>query len=128
VPLTTEAAVRRIIKTALTSEQVQTFIDDAELWVGEELDANTNTTARLEVITRYLACALIRTRDLGLSSATFKDVSEQYQVDPEVTDYLKRAASFDGSGKVRQHFLGDGPGMKAVSFRVGDGFGVQASA
>lgn len=102
---TDESAVRNILQTSLSSPQVRQFIADANLWVTEELADAGLTVARLELIERYLAAALVRTRDLGLSSAGMTDVRESYQVDPTVTDYLLRAAAFDTSGKVRRMFL-----------------------
>lgn len=123
MPRTHEDRVRAVINTALTSSQVGAFVEDASLWVTEELSAEGYTEARLEVIERYLACALIRVRDLGLSSVTFKEAAEKYQVDPEVTDYLVRAASFDSSGKIRRHFLSGGDSTsRPVRFQVGTGF------
>lgn len=120
---TTEAAVRKIIKTALTSEQVTQFIDDAALWVAELLADEGYTAARTEAIERYLACALIRLRDLGLTNVTIREASEKYQVDPEVTDYLLRAAGFDTSGKIRLHFLApEDSTLRAVSFATGTGY------
>lgn len=123
---TSEAAVRQVIKTKLTSEQVQQFIDDSAVWVSEELNPAEVSPSRLEIIERYLACALIRTRELGLKSATFKDVTETYQTDLYITDYLRRAASFDPTGKVRMHFLADGDGTRRSRFRVGNTFEAQA--
>jgi hypothetical protein len=102
---TSETAVRQIMQTALTTPQVLAFIADANLWVTESLAPLGLSTERLEIIERYLSCALVRVRDLGLKDASVQDVSETYQVDPEVTDYLLRAASFDPTGTVRQHFL-----------------------
>lgn len=121
---TTETAVREIIKTALTAPQVKAFIADANLWVTEELGSEGLTDGRLEIIERYLACALIRVRDLGLKSASLDDVKEDYQVDKDVTDYLLRAASFDPTGKVRSHFLPEQKtsGAKPVVFRIGTTF------
>lgn len=120
---TTITAVKEIINTALTAPQVRAFITDASLWVTEELAPAGLTTARLEVIERYLACALIRVRDLGLSSATLEDVTEKYQVDPQVTDYLLRAASMDPTGKLRKHFLpSDEETRFPVKFSIGTTF------
>lgn len=120
--LTNEAAVRNVLSTSLTSGQVQAFIDDAHLWVSEELGSVGLSPERMELIERYLACALVRLRDLGLKSASIKDISEQYQVDSEITDYLKRAASFDPTGKLAEAFLPEADGSRTVKFRVGGGF------
>lgn len=127
---TNEPAVREIIDTELESQQVQRFMDDAALWIDEELDTTENafTADRLEIIERWLSAALIRVRDLGLSNANMGDVREQYQVDATVTDYLLRAASFDPTGTIRKHFLAPKPvaAPEASTFtpvgRVGTGF------
>lgn len=119
---TTETAVREVISTFLTTPQVKAFIDDANLWVTEELSVGFGiTSGRLELIERYLACALVRLRDLGIKSTSVNDISENYQVDSEVTDYLKRAASFDPTGKIRQAFLTPTT-AKPVKFRIGQTF------
>lgn len=124
---TTETAVREIIGTSLTTAQVKAFIDDASLFVTEVVavaDASLST-GRLEIIERYLACALIRLRDLGLKDVSWSKVSETYQVDPEVTDYLKRAAGFDPTGKVRSAFMPPDPPQVftyPAQFRVGETF------
>jgi len=102
---TTEVAVRQILSTSLTTEQIVRFIRDASLWVDEELVVFNLSPSRLELIERYLACSLVRLRDLGLKSLKLDDISEQYQVDPDVTDYLKRAASFDSTGSVMKSFM-----------------------
>lgn len=107
---TTEPAVRKILTTKLTTPQVASFIADASLWVDEELvPFGTLTVARLEVIERWLAAALIRAREVGLARGSIEDVSETYQVDPQVTDYLLRAAAMDPTGTVRKHFLAGKP-------------------
>lgn len=119
---TTETAVREVLSTSCTGPQVIAFINDANLWVTEELSVGFGMTAgRLELIERYLACALVRLRDLGIKNTTVKNISESYQVDPEVTDYLLRAASFDPSGKIRQSFLTPST-AKPLRFRVGETF------
>lgn len=120
---TTETAVKEVISTSLTTAQITAFIQDANLFVTEEVAAEdaTISPARLEMIERYLACALIRLRDLGLASVSWSKVSENYQVDPTVTDYLLRAAAFDPTGKVRTMFTPPEGGFK-VRFRVGETF------
>jgi hypothetical protein len=130
---TTEAAVREIIQTGLTTVQVLAFVNDVNLWVTEELAPAGLSASRLEIIERYLACAMIRIRDLGLKDAQIGDVTETYQTDPEVTDYLLRAASFDSTGKVRRDFLAPKPvaAPQPVIFpliaRVGEGFAEEAA-
>ena len=118
---TTETKVKLVLSTSLSTDQVNAFIADASLWVDEELGSEGLGTSRLELIERYLACALIRLRDLGLKSAKFDDIAEQYQVDPTVTDYLLRAAAFDSSGLVRRFFMA--PKDQGVAgFRTGKSF------
>lgn len=126
---TSATAVREIMTTGLTTPQINAFIADASLWVTEEISSDSTVSAdRLEVIERYLACALCRLRELGLTEATVGDVTEQYQVDPQITDYMMRAAAFDPTGKVRQNFLAPRPVAAPTPLlyggitRVGKGF------
>lgn len=118
---TSEDQVRETISTSLSSTQVLAFIHDANLWVTEELANEGLGANRLELIERYLACALIRLRDMGLKQAKFDDISESYQVDPEMTDYMIRAAAFDTSGKLRKTFLA-GKDVRAVAWRTATPF------
>ncbi len=115
---TSERQVKQILSTSLASAQINAFIDDASLWVDEELASEGFSASRFEIIERYLACALIRLRDLGLSQLKLDDINEKYQVDPEVTDYLIRAAAFDSSGTVRRYFLA-GKDVRTAGARVG---------
>lgn len=121
---TTETAVRAILESSLTTAQVTAFINDVNIWVTEELGTASLSDDRLEIIERYLACAMVRIRDLGLKSASIGDVAESYQVDPDVTDYLLRAASFDPTGKVRATFLAPKPiaqpGAIALKYKTGN--------
>lgn len=119
---TTEEAVRLVISTSLTPPQILQFITDVSLWVTEELGDSGMSDDRLEVVERYLTCAFIRMRDLGLKSVQFDaGVSEVYQADLYVTEYLTRAAGLDKTGKIRQHFLTPA-NTKVGAFRVGTGF------
>lgn len=120
-PLTNEAAVTAIIDTDLETPQITQYINDASLWVREELFGASLTNDRLELITRYLACALIRLRDLGVTNARWDDVSESYQVDPQVSDYLLRAAAFDPTGKLRAYFMAP-KNTRRAQWRVGTGY------
>jgi len=118
---TSEVAVKNVIATSLDTKQVEAFITDASLWVDEELASEGLSDSRLELIERYLACALIRLRDLGLRGATWDDVTENYQVDDSVTDYLLRAAAFDPTGKIRDTFMAP-KSTRVAKWRVGTGF------
>jgi len=118
---TTATQVLGILKTQVTAETVELFMADASLWVTEELVVKGLSTDRLELIERYLTCALVRLRDLGLTSVKMDDVTEHYQVDPQVSDYLLRAASFDPSGTVRRTFVPP-KDVRVASAVVGRGF------
>lgn len=122
-PRTSEADIKLVLSTSLSSPQINAFLDDASIWVDEELVGKVPilSATRLEVIEKYLACALIRLRDLGLKSAKFDDLSEQYQVDPDITDYLLRAAAFDSTGAIRRYFLAP-KDVRFSQFRVGQSF------
>lgn len=127
MPRTTEAAVREVISTSLTTAQVNAFISDANLWVSEELAtfSPAPSAARLELLERYLTCVLIRLRDLGLKDASWSKVTENYQVDPEVTDYLLRAIGMDPTGKIKSKFMPPEPPQVftyPLNFRVGETF------
>lgn len=126
MPYTNEAAVRKVLATSLTSDQVEAFIADTHVWVSEELAGSDLSAARLELIERYLACAMIRLRDLGMKSRSIKDISETYQVDSEVTDYLKRAAAMDPTGIVEEAFMPSG--TKVVKFGTGTTFTAERKA
>lgn len=134
MPRTDEARVKAVISTSLATPQINAFIEDSSLWVTEELGGQELSGERLELVERYLTCALIRLRDLGLKSATLDDVTEHYQANPEVTDYLLRAASFDPTGRVQKTFLISSKGGASESvasnellFRVGSGFAAERS-
>ncbi|KKN44574.1 hypothetical protein LCGC14_0691780 [marine sediment metagenome] len=121
MPRTSETAVKAVISTSLTTTQVEQFIGDASLWVDEELTSSGLSAGRLELIERYLTCALIRLRDLGLTQAKFDDITEHYQVDKEVTDYLLRAAAMDPTGTVRRYFMAPAD-VRPVQYRVATRF------
>jgi len=131
MPRTTEAAVREVIGTSLTTAQINAFINDSNIFVTEEVvpsgasQSISLTTARLEIIERYLACALIRLRDLGLKDASWSKVTENYQVDPEVTDYLLRASAMDPTGRIRAKFMPPDPPQVftyPAKLRIGETF------
>lgn len=118
---TNETAVKSVLSTDLSGGSINQFIEDASLWIDEELTNEGHSASRLELIERYLTCTLIRLRDLGLKSAKFDDIAEQYQVDPQITDYLLRAAAFDNSGKIRRWFLAP-TDTRPGQFRVGQSY------
>jgi len=111
---TTDTAVREILNTALPTNQLKAFIEDASLWVTEMLanQVPAPTATRLEIIERYLACAIVKLREVtgsALRSVTIGDVTEDYSLPASVRDYLDTAAGFDASGLVRRHFLAPRP-------------------
>jgi len=116
---TTDTAVREILNTALPTNQLKAFIEDVSLWVTEMLanQVPAPSAARLEIIERYLSCAMVKLRELtggGLTSTTIGDVTESYSVPAAVRDYLDTAAGFDASGIVRRHFLAPRPASAPV--------------
>src|SRR5512146_2562938 len=115
-------AVLAIIKTALSTDDVTTFIADANLWVTEELATGSDLSDdRLELIERYLACAFIRTKEPGLKDAQMGDVRETYQVDNTKNEYLLRAAALDPTGTIQMQFLTGGARYSALA-RFGKGY------
>lgn len=120
--------VREVIATSITDVQLLAFIKDASLWVDEELQTLATLSAdRLELVERYLACALIRMRDLGLKAAKYDDINEQFQVDPETTEYLLRAAAFDQTGTVRKFFLAS-KDARTIAWRIAESFVDESAA
>jgi len=116
---TTVDRVKAVLSTSLTDEQVVVFIEDASRWVDEEVAVLTQlSNIRLEQIERYLACAWIRMRDLGLTAAKFGDINEQYQVDPKISEYLTTAAALDTTGTVRKYFLAPKEQGAVIAWRV----------
>lgn len=105
MPRSSVSAIQDVIDTDLSSIQITAFLGDANAWVTANLASSGLTATILEKIEKYLACALIRLRDLGLSSGGFDGVTEQYQVDPKVTGYLHTAADFDTTGTIRETFM-----------------------
>lgn len=118
---TTVTAVREILNTGLTTQQISAFILDANIWITEVLVPawpSALSVDRLEIIERYLTCALVQLRETGLTQVTIGDVTEQYQGDPIVTDYLMRAAAFDPTGTIRKNFLAPRPQAAPVPPRI----------
>jgi len=129
---TTDTAVREILNTALPTNQLKAFIEDVSLWVTEQLAilVPAPSAARLEVIERYLSCAMVKLREVtgsALTSQTIGDVTEAFALPASVRDYLDTAAGFDASGTVRRHFLAPRPvaapvlptyGMQAITGKL----------
>lgn len=130
---TSPTAVRTILTTALTDPQVNAFIGDAEQWITENLASLSPAPSAsiLEIIERYLTCAIIKLREVtgaSLTSRTIGDATDQYATPASVRDYLDAAAGFDTSGTVRKHFLAPRPVAAPTPLlygaiaRVGKGF------
>lgn len=115
----TEAEVTAIIDTDLTSAQVQAFIDDASGWIDDNLADAGLFDATLKRIEKYLAAHFITLRDPRIRSGTIGDVSETYQRDTQVTEYLKAAAGMDPTGIIGDRLMG---GRPRAHFRVGAGY------
>ena len=102
---TTEAAIREIFSTALTTPQLLAFATDANLWVTEELGSAGLTAARLELIERYLACHFARTREVAPTDVSVGAVSVTYQTRDTPSDYGQVAARLDPTGKIAATFI-----------------------
>ncbi len=134
---TTATAVKEILQTSLTEAQLMAYVNDADQWVSENLAtlSPAPSAATLEIIERYIACALTKLREIGvagaLTSVSIGDVTEAYGstgASGDALDYMIRAAGFDVSGTVRRHFLAPRPVAAPVpptygaKTRVGKGF------
>lgn len=109
----------------LTSDQVDAAITDASAWVDENLVGVGLAAGLLVIIEKNLAahlCVLIAEGGDGmLIASTRADISERYaqrNTEHGATSYIKTAAAFDRTGKVKEYWLGG----KRVQFRVGDGY------
>lgn len=120
---TTVAEVQAILSTSLTEAQLTAFITDASLWVDTHLDGacDSLTTTLLATIEKYLAAHFATSRDPRLKQAKLDDVSETYQRDDKVTEYLQTAIALDPCGVIREMFLEQAK-KRPVRFRVGEGF------
>lgn len=118
---TNEAAVSLAIDTTLTTAQIDAFIADASAWVDAYLTDAGLTSAVLTLIEKYLACHFVTLRDPRLKAGKADDLSEDYQRDANVTEYLKAAAALDPTGEVESQFIAAKGRAKGV-FRVGAGY------
>ena len=121
----TETEVRKVIDTSLTSTQVNALLADANLWVTEELTAEGYSTDRLKAIEKYLTAHFCTMQDPRLKSLKEGDVTETYQRDAVLTDYLRTAIGWDPSGTVEKAFASagsEGSSGAQVRFRFGDGY------
>lgn len=122
MPIRTDSsAVLAAIDTDLTTVQVDAFISDASVWVDENLTTSSLSDTLLEKIEKYLTCHFITLRDPRLRSANVGDVSETYQRDTQVTEYLMAAMALDPTGRVADAF-GTRKDRTRVSYRVGTGY------
>ena len=123
---TTVADVQLIFQTSvtITDPQIQAFIDDASLWIDNNLvdGCPDLSDADLIVVEKYLAAYFLSARDPRLRSAVFGDVAETYQNNPQINDYLRIAMSLDPCGIIATNFASTP--KRGVKFRVGDGFAV----
>ena len=134
---TTAKSLREIMTTELGDEKINAFIEDVDLWITEVVAPATpvQSAQRLEIIARYLTCAMIRLRELTgstVSSVSVGDASESYQLPGEVKDYLDTAAGFDATGLVRANFLAPRPTPQPIPWfapvaRVGKGYSDDSS-
>lgn len=116
-------AVLGIIDTELKTARIEDFITDAHVWVNKFLNGvcTSLTETELTVIEKYLAAHFITLKEPRLKQVKLGDVSETYQRDDKVTEYLTTAASFDPCGIIEDHLIPSST-KKRVQFRVGEGF------
>lgn len=119
---TNSTEVGLIIETSLTSGQIDAFINDANVWVTNHLSGVCDdlTDAELKIIEKYLAAHLITLRDARLTSLKEGDISEKYQRDGKMSEYLKSAIAMDPCGIVADQFVHQD--RAKLVFRVGSGF------
>jgi hypothetical protein len=119
----TAAEVRLILETELSNAEIEAFIADASLWVDQNLvgACTAVTDDILKAVEKYLAAHMITARDALLRASKLQDVSETYQRDEAVSEYLRIAISLDPCGVVSEKFL-DQENKRSVRFRVGEGF------
>lgn len=106
----TTADVRNIFTTAKLDSDIQPFVDYAALVVGEDLGSSGMSTARLDMITTYLAAHFLAFSVDGennglLKSMKMGDASETYDVPSGEFGYLssrygQMALALDSSGKL----------------------------
>lgn len=118
---TDASAVLSAIDTDLTTAQVNAYISDASVWVDDQLTNSNLSDVLLEKIEKYLACHFVTLRDPRLRSGSLGDVSETYQRDTQVTEYLMAAMALDPTGRVADAF-GDRKDKFRMSYRVGTGY------
>jgi ribosome modulation factor len=123
---TSYSEVTAILDTDLTSDRVEALITDASAWVDEHLVGVGIADTMLAVIEKNIAAHLCVLAGEGgdgqVVQAQRADISERYaqrgDKDGGATSYIKTAAAYDKTGRVREHWLGG----KRVMFRVGDGY------
>lgn len=115
--------VELIIDTDLTEPEIEAFIDDASVWIDSHLDGECGglSDSALAVIEKYLAAHLITARDPRLKSKTRGDVSDSYQRDGSMSEYLKMAIALDPCGIIKDSFQ-PSPNQRSARFRVGAGY------
>lgn len=117
---TTEAAVKLVIDTKLTTPQVEAYIDDASLIIDRMAAlCAAATVAQLTAAEKYVAAGLISLRDPTLVSKRIDDAEERYQRDSKANQWFEAAGQFDPCG-VLPGLLD--PDAVKFKFRVGTGY------
>lgn len=117
---TSVSAVSLIVSTDLDASQIEALLIDASLWVDEVFvpKCPAATEGQLTAIEKYLTAFYVTLQDPRLTQARHDDVSESYQRDPKLSEYLRLAQSFDPCGILKDIF-GD---SKKIRFRTGEAF------
>lgn len=119
---TNATAVGLIVDTNLDTTAIDAFIEDATLIVDRlAADCGSLSTAELTMIEKYMAAHLLTAREARIKHKRRGDVTDVYQRDGEMSEYLKAAIGMDPCGVLKQMF--DPPeDQVALSFRVGAGY------
>lgn len=115
---TTEAAVKLIVETSLGTTAIEALIDDASLFVDENLLGQGLSASLLTSIEKYLAAHLVTVRDPLLHSRRRDDITDTFLRDQN--PYLKYAIQLDPTGAIEEAFAAeDKPSFSAY---VGAGY------
>lgn len=107
--------VRDRFDTSLTDTQLQSFVDDAHLWITDLLGGKGLPDNRLQLIERYFAAGLAERRDPRAEQIRGAGTSETLQQE----SYLETAMKLDTTGTLRQHFADDEKRQAVLSVRAG---------
>lgn len=101
---TTREAVQRVLQTNEDPDVIEEFMADAHAWVDANLSGEGIATGILSSIEKYLAAAFVTAKDPRVTRTSTDDMSDTFQRDPEVSEYLKIAAGMDPTKRLGSEF------------------------